>query len=180
KGYRWEPLGLTLNLDRPPRRAAPAPPGERRPGLTGATVELKNHSDHPVAIVVRPQDQSFRLVRNEPWEVVPPRASDFQWVGEKNILSPPQAADVRVLAPGESYRAHLDFTNPAWFVVDRGSEANTTGPVSLEKLADAWGASFRIEYAPPSAADCAGLPQANLIRHTPLRSRVFNPAGGVD
>lgn len=179
KGYRWEPLGLTLTLDRPPRPAVPARPGDRRRGITGATVELKNHSDQPVAIVVRPQGRSFRLVRNERWGWVANQPA-YQWVGAADVLPPPGPDQVRILPPGQSYREHLDFTNPAWFVIDAQGKNGPSGPVSLETLTDAWGSSFRIEYAPPAAAECAGLPQAGLIRHTRLQSRAFSPAGGGD
>lgn len=170
KGYRWEPIGITIELDRPPRD--PEAPRRRTvpAAMRGATVELKNYSDRPVAIVVRPQGQSFRLVRNE-------RAGDtrLSWVGEGRALPRVDATMIRVLAPGATYRERLDFNDPAWFVRDERNPG--AAPHSIAVLQNTWGATFRLEYAPPEPGECAGLPDAALIRHSRLRSRAFSVAG---
>jgi hypothetical protein len=64
-------------------------------------------------------------------------------------------------------------------VRDLGASASGT-PVAWGALANPWSVSFRLEYAPPTRAESVGLPHANLIRHSRLRSRAFNPVGAVD
>jgi uncharacterized membrane-anchored protein len=171
--YRWEPLGITLELDRPPRPAAPAGQPRQAPGLAGLTVQLKNYSDRPVAIVVRPQGGSFRLVRNERWS-----ESRYAWVGEASAMPKPEPEMVRTLPPGGTYREHLDFRDPAWFIrsVAAGEDA---APKSIANMTNFWGASFRIEYVPPTKVESAAWPKSESIRHTPLRSRAFT-GGSVD
>jgi hypothetical protein len=73
----------------------------------------------------------------------------------------------------------VDLTDPAWFVTGTTPTGQNL-PMALRDITDAWSASFRIEYAPPSKAGVSGLPQAALIRHGRLRSRAFNPTGTVD
>lgn len=177
KGYRWEPLGLTLTPDRAeltPGRAA-TPNRTPRAALRGATVELKNHSEHAVAIVVRPAGQSFRLVTDERG----PEAA-WRWANEDAPVPKPAPGMVRVLRPGESYREHLDFTAPAWLLRETKTAGRPVEPVPWGRLPNLWSVSFRIEYAPPGRAECAGLPNAELIRHSRLSSRAFTAAGGVD
>lgn len=169
KGYQWESLGITLTVDRRP----PAQPGSRQPGITGATVELKNHGAQPVAIVALPGDSSFQLVPNEQWG-----ENHFRWVGAGIMPPKPQAGDVIVLSPGASRRTHLDFAAPQWSVVDTKAPAARPTPVALPELSGAWGTFFRIEYAPPPAEECAGLPNAALIRQSRLVTRTFSPAEG--
>jgi hypothetical protein len=65
-------------------------------------------------------------------------------------------------------------------VTDTNKKGDERLPVALGALANAWDASFRIEYAPPPAAECTSLPDAGLIWHGRLPSRAFNPSGGVD
>lgn len=177
KGYRWEPLGLTFTPDRVDRPAGRAgPPNRPQPqSLRGATVELKNHSDHAVAIVIQPEGKSFRLVPNEGGPESP-----WRWAEEDLPLPKPVPEMVRVLRPGESYREHLDFTASAWFLREARAGRPLGEPVPWDQLPNLWGVSFRIEYAPPIRADCAGLPDAELIRHSRLSSRAFSAAGGVD
>ena len=164
KAYRWEPLGIELRFDRAetPRR------------LTGVHVELKNYSDRPVAVVALPEGGSFRLVADERWA-----ENRYRWVGEDAPVPTPAPGSVRVLQPGQSYVERLDFTDSKWFVRDTPSNA-AEGPRSWEHLGQAWNSSFRIVYTPPGKSESAGLPHAELIRHTPLPSRAFSPAGGVD
>jgi len=52
--------------------------------------------------------------------------------------------------------------------------------VPLRDLTNTWGASFRIEYKPPTKADTAGLPGADAIFHDRLLSRAFSPTMGMD
>lgn len=177
KGYHWEPLGLVLTTERPPpsrRTVAAGPrtiPAGPRPGILGATLVLKNHSDRPVAVLT----SSFRLANNRLRGT-----SHYRWVGEEGPPTGVSPPDVRLLQPGEDYRVHLDFSKPEWFVADTNKSGDEGRPVALGTMANAWDASFRIEYAPPPAAECTNLPNADLIWHGRLPSRAFSPAGGVD
>ena len=176
KGYRWEPLGLTIALDRapPPEHGSPAERTPPRQTLRGLTVELKNHGDKPVAIVALPEGRSFRLLRNERWGENP-----YEWAAEPAPEPSLESKMVRVLAPGETYREHIDLMSPHWFV--RDVKHSGAPPLPMASVKDPWTASFRLEYAPPMARACAELPNANLIVHSRIRSRAFAPLGaGVD
>lgn len=174
KGYRWEPFGITLVMDR-----APVPPNSNpqtpRPGLRGVTVQLKNHSDAPVAVLASDDARFFRLVSAREF-LDDEGAHHWEWTRVAAEEASARADEVKVLQPGEVQRIHLDFSSPAWFV-QKGAEGP---PTSITTLNQEWSASFRIEYAPPSAEACTGLPHADLIRHARLRSRMFSAAGGVD
>jgi uncharacterized membrane-anchored protein len=175
KGYEWEPLGLTLAFDRPPLRPATNPPQPwQQPTLAGLTVTLHNYGDRDLAIVDLPEGKSFRLVPNRR-----AMAGHYAWVGDGNKNQPePRAAEVFVLKPGATHACHLDLTQPPWWITDTNKPG--ASPLPLQKVPDGWMASFRIEYAPPAADACRGLPSADLIRHVPLRSRAFNANQGVD
>jgi len=174
KDFAWEPLGITIALDRPPPRANNDPQRWQPTPATGLTVTLHNYGDKDVAIVDLPDGKSFRLPPN-----TRQIGGNYTWVGQKSTGQPaPTAADILVLQPGAKHAVHLDLTQPQWWIVDTrkpGSE-----PIPLQKVTEGWSASFRIEYAPPAAAATRGLPHADLIRHTPLRSRAFSANQGVD
>jgi uncharacterized membrane-anchored protein len=179
KGYRWEPLGITLVLDRPPTPvdgAVRTPP----PGLRGLTIELKNHGSAPQAIVVgEPVMQNFRLLpANERWQ--PGEEASWRWVGETTPAKKAASDQVKLLQPGESHRVQIDLTSPDWFVRKIDAKEGDGPATSIEALVGDWRASFRLEYVPPDEADSAGLPHAEYIRHVRLRSRAFSAAGGVD
>ncbi|MEO6005869.1 MAG: GDYXXLXY domain-containing protein [Opitutus sp.] len=178
KGYRWEPLGITLVPDPIPRQAGAnsmTPP--TRPGLRGLTVELKNHGPTPQALVVRAGGTIRMIPAQERGRTEDP--SGWVSVNEPDRSTKPTQDEVRVLQSGESYRVHLDLTDPKWFV--RRVDSSAAGPpVAIETLVNDWTASFRIEYAPPALEECAGLTHAELIRHIPLRSRRFSAFGGAD
>jgi uncharacterized membrane-anchored protein len=177
-GYRWEPLGITLELDRPP----PVADGTRRnarPGLRGLTIQLKNHGSTPQAILAGPAIQSFRLLpATQRWSSGEPTA--WQWVGENLPRQKPTADQIKVLQPGESHRVQVDFTAEEWYVRKMDANGSNEAAKSIETLTDEWNALFRFEYMPPEPADLAGQPNAELVRHARLRSRAFNVAGGVD
>lgn len=181
KNYRWEPLGLTVQLDRAPaeRPAEGTTNSPRRRGLRGVTVTLKNHSDQPQAIVVGSAAQSLKLVAADlPWttgEALP----TWQGIETEDTAKPLRPEDVVLLEPGKSHQVHLDFTAQKWFVQEMKNH-QLSPPVAIETLADRWDAVFRIEYAPPDAAACVGLPHAEKIRHGTIRSRRFSAGGGGD
>ena len=177
KGYRWEPLGITLTVDRDRDAARPQGTAPVRTGIRGVTIELKNHGVTPQAVVIA-EGQTLRLIpAQERSRTEDP--SGWVWVGENSLSGKVLESAVKLLQPGESHRIHLDLTAPEWFV--RKVDASGSGqPTSLQTLVNDWTASFRVEYVPPSAGDSAALPHAELIRHVDLRSRRFGAMTGVD
>lgn len=175
KGYRWEPLGITLVVDRDAARPQGTAPV--RSGIRGVTVELKNHGVTPQAVVMA-AGQTLRLIpAQERSRTEDP--SGWVWVGENGRSGKLADTTVKLLQPGESHHVHLDLTAPEWFV--RKVDASGSGPpTSLQTLVNDWTASFRVEYVPPSAEDSTTLPHAELIRHVDLRSRRFGAMTGVD
>ncbi len=175
KDYAWEPLGLTIAFDRPlPETREPQQRWQPRP-LTGLTVTLHNYSDRELAVVDLPDAKSFRLVTNTRFA-----SAHYAWAGEKHSEQPaaPVAQNIIVLKPGATHSAHLDLTQPQWWIIDMRKP--DSAPIPLQKVENGWAASFRIEYAPPSAEACRALPHADLIRHAPLRSRAFSANQSVD
>lgn len=172
--YRWEPLGLRVTFDwtepDPARGQIPTPTGRR---LRTITAELKNYSERPVAVVVRPGGRTFRMLPNE-------RDSHpaWRWVGETDSAGPITADMIRVLAPGDSHRETLDLERPEWFV--RSAGRGDGAPKPLSAVENPWGATFRLHYQPPSREEVAAFPHAGLVRHAAIRSRAFNAAAGVD
>ncbi len=173
KTYEWEPLGLTLVFDRPPTQQR-ATLNRQQQLPTGLTVTLHNYGDHDVAIVDLPDAQSFRLVPN-----LLAGSAHYAWVGANQTSHrTPRAEDVIVLKPGATHQVRLDLTQPMWWITDTNKPGSA--PMPLQKVTDGWLASFRIEYAPPTAEVVRALPHADLVRHVPVRSRAFNANQGVD
>lgn len=177
-GYRWEPLGITLVLDRAP----PANAGTSRtpaPGLRGLTIEIKNHGSTPQAVVDGPPAQSFRLLSANARGRLP-EAGEWEWVRANVPLTRSKDIRLKLLQPGENHRVHVDLTAEEWFVWKVDAAGGNGLPTSIETLTNEWNASFRFEYVPPVPADVAGLSEAEFIRHVRLRSRAFSAAGAVD
>ncbi len=172
-GYRWEPLGIRLTFDWE-EREADAPNQRPTRHVVGITVQLKNHSEEPVAVVDRDNGGSFRLVRNERGSL-----NQYRWVGEDSFRPSPSATEVLVLQPGETHETYLNVAEPPWFVI-RVDPGDGKGPLPMSELETNWTESFRIEYLPPSEEECRGFPSAGLIRHAAFRSRAFSPSRGVD
>lgn len=174
KDLEWEPLGITIALDRAPRRENNDPQRWQPQPTTGLTVTLHNYGDKDVAIVNLPGARSFRMVPNTRFA-----GTHYTWAGEKSTDQPaPTANDILVLKPGVKHAVHIDLTQPRWWIVDTRKPGSD--PIPLQKVTEGWAASFRIEYSPPPADAVRGLPNADLIRHAPLRSRAFNANQGVD
>lgn len=190
KGYRWEPLGLTLTTETapvPPVTVALAPetivlgammeravaPRRDRP-VVAVTVELKNHGDRPVAIFAR-GGRSFRLVPGGGWG-----GSSCRWAGADRPRPRLVAEDILILKPGEGHKVRLDLTAPEWAVFvrkdEKGEERKSSIPALLDDDQRGW--SFRIEYVPPTPDECAGLPGAQELWFKEVRSRAFFPNGG--
>ncbi len=168
RGYRWSPIGIGLTLNT--ANAETNNPFRARIPVS-ADIKLLNVSKTDMAIVDLPNATAFTLepdfTRN--WS-----QNDWRWVGAK-----PRAAlgdeNVKVLKPGEIYKAHIDFSDPAWFVV-KGAEQ----PKSFSALSNnTWNVRFRLVYRPPSKEECASLKDAPIIWHGSIASRAFN-GGRID
>jgi hypothetical protein len=180
KGYRWGPLGIALELDiKEAVTNAPATPGAPRGRqVVGARVRLVNATtNRPVAVVTAPE--AFSLIPDTRWP-----EGNWVWVGRGATASSLRASDIVVLQPGQSQTVALRLTEPQWFILPaksserRGGEAlKPDGPVALNEATPAWTVRFRLEYAPPNAAACAGLPGAEQVWHGRVVTRAFGPDG---
>jgi uncharacterized membrane-anchored protein len=196
KGSRWEPLGITLEVEtgtpapavssatpnttaqspvidlssKPLRRGRRVADPAR--AIVAVTVELKNHGEKPLAIWAPGDGRAFRLVPQKNWS-----DSLCRWVGDGIIPAKPEAGEIAILKPGESRKVRIDLTALVWALRYRddakAEELTTTVPGLEEMEVPEW--SFRIEYTPLPAADCAGLPGAELLWQRSLRTRAFSP-----
>jgi uncharacterized membrane-anchored protein len=175
KGYRWEPLGITVEFDtlRRTNQSGSFPAVQNL--IIAANVELKNHGPDDIAIVDLPEGRSFALIPDMRWG-----ETHYRWPGETNAVPQPQPESVVILKPGESHRTRLDLTRPQWFVENTAPDAKTKNAVALQEVEPNWNIRFRLEYRPPPVEASAGLPNAKLIYHSRLPSRGFNPLGMVD
>lgn len=178
KDFAWEPLGLTITLQRP-APTEPRDPNRRtqqnQQPINAVTATLHNHGDKDLAIVDLPGGRSFRLVPNT---LV--NNNRFLWTPPHAFtVPPPQAENIIVLKPGESRAIQIDLMHRDWWIRDTSKPEK--GASSMTQIEDwNWAASFRLEYAPPTADAVRSLPHADLIRHAPLRSRAFSAMQGVD
>jgi uncharacterized membrane-anchored protein len=196
KGSRWEPLGITLEVETgtPATAASPTVPNttaqapaidlSSRPlrrgrrgsdparAIVAVTVELKNHGEKPLAIWAPDDGRAFRLVPLKNWS-----DSSCRWVGDGIAPAKPEAGEIAILKPGESRKVRLDLTAPAWALRyrdnEKAEELATTVPGLVELEVPEW--DFRIEYVPPPAAECTGLPGVELLWQKSVRTRAFSP-----
>jgi len=163
KGYRWSPIGIGLTVNTETNRTP-------RPGIAvSADIRLLNASKTDIAIVDLPGASSFALEPDFRWGR---SQNEWQWVGAKPRMTIANE-HVKVLKPGEIHKVHIDFNNPAWFVVKDGAQ-----PKSLSDLGNnTWNTRFRIVYRPPSKEECASLKNAPIIWHGSIASLAFN--GGI-
>ena len=140
--------------------------------VVAVTVELKNHGERPLAVWAPGDGRAFRLVTRKNWG-----ESRCRWVGADIPPAKPDAAEIVILKPGESRKVRLDLAAPAWALRysenATGEELATSIPGLVEQDVRNW--SFRIEYAPPTAAECAGLPGAELLWQKAVQTRGFSP-----
>ena len=176
KDYAWEPLGLTIALQRPaePETRDPNRPWRPQP-INAVTATLHNYGDKDLAIVDLPGGRSFRLVPN-----MLVNNQRFVWAPPGDFAVPtPKAENIIVLKPGESRTIQIDLTHRDWWIQDTTKPERT--PAALSDTRDrGWAASFRLEYVPPTAEAVRNLPHADRIRHAPLRSRAFSAMQGID
>jgi len=171
KDFTWEPLGITITLDRAPRRENNDPQRWQPQPTTGLTVTLHNYGDKDAAIVNLPDARSFRLVPNTR---IP--GNHYAWADDAPPPAPTEA-DLVVLPPGGKHEVHLDLTQPRWWLTDTRKPGSDPIPFAKIPQGDVWTTSFRIEYAPPQVS---GLRSQVSPSTTPLRSRAFNANQGVD
>ncbi|RXK56442.1 hypothetical protein ESB00_11415 [Oleiharenicola lentus] len=177
KNFAWEPLGLTITLQRPPTESRdPTRPSQQiqRP-INAVIATLHNYGDKNLAIVDLPGGRSFRLVPNALMN-----HNRFVWAPPADFAVPaPRAENIIVLKPGESLAIQIDLTDRDWWIRDITKPEIPPAAMSQRDNWD-WNASFRLEYVPPSADAVRGLTNADLIRHAPLRSRAFSAMQGID
>ena len=196
KGSRWEPLGITIETENEPvealagaaghgsglqtkridpERTPPARVRSDRNGLRvvrAVTVELKNHGGQPLSIWLPSDGRSFRLVPRKNWG-----ESQCRWVGADRERACPVHGEFEILKPGESRKVRLDLVAPEWALRYREkgkSEETATSVPGLEAL-EVRNWSFRFEYVPPTPAECAGLPGAELLWQKSVQTRGFSP-----
>ena len=172
KGYRWEPLGVTLKTEVAPVSAGEVVrKGDQRP-VVAVVVELKNHGDQPVAVWAPAGGAAFRLLPEVRWG-----ETRCRWAGADRPRPKPEAADIRTLQPGESLSTRIDLAAPEWAVVCReekgGDERRAAIPSVAERTVAGW--CFQIEYTPPDPTACAGLPGGDVLWRQNLRTAVFHP-----
>lgn len=174
RDHRWCALGIGLNLV---TTNLPARNGRlQRQRSLAADLRWLNASSNDLAIVARPDGRSLALVPDAPWQESP-----WTWVQEGQPLPAPEASQVIVLKPGQSYTNHLSFDDPYWALLSTKSRSSTNrAPVKLMDLDQDWSARFRFEYRAPDRSACSNLPNAALIWHGRLPTRAFQPSGNVD
>ena len=175
KGYRWETLGITLELESAQRTNRAGRPARQETSIVAAKVQLKNHGTNDLALVILPEGRSFALVCDTRWG-----EARYSWPGETNALPQPRPKDVIVLKPGQSHATRLDLTRPEWFVLGSQRAGAPKELKAIQAIDQDWSTRFRIEYRAPSAEACAGLPRAGEIYHGRLASRAFDAVGSVD
>jgi len=156
RGYRWSRLGMKLEVLRRPaprNRNAPAPDQPLSPKLR---ITLANASDAPLSVVDAGEHCAFRLVPVE-WAPQPYPPASRACSGEQ------PAPRTIALAPGETYSAELDLSEPRWHVLANGK------PAEIGALPGV--AQFRIEYR------AAGAGPAWRGR---MASQAFNASGVID
>lgn len=162
RGYRWSRLGMKLEMLRQPARRvrnAPAPAGPLSPKLR---VTLANVADAPVSVVDAGEHCAFHLVPVA-WAPQPYAPASQACAGV------PPAAQVITLAPGQTYSAELDLSEPRWHVL-AGDKAVEIGELQA-------GAQFRIEYRALEPAAAAG---ASSLWRGRIASQAFNANGIID
>jgi uncharacterized membrane-anchored protein len=156
RGYRWSRLGMKLEVLRRPaprNRNAPAPDSPLSPKLR---ITLANASDAPLSVVDAGEHCAFHLVPVE-WAPQPyPPASRACGVEQP-------APRTIALAPGSTYSAELDLSEPRWHVLAGGA------PAEIGALPGV--AQFRIEYR--GAGD-------RPVWRGRIASQAFNASGVID
>jgi uncharacterized membrane-anchored protein len=165
RGYRWSRLGIRLEVLRRPAprdRNAPPPPGPLSPKLR---LTLANASDASLAIVDPAGHCALHLVPVA-WAAAAERVAPAHDCGRVER----GAADLVVLAPGQSHGMELDLSEPRWHVLKDGKAIEIGALPGL--------AQFRIEYRAPGPE---ALPDdTNRIWRGRLASPSFNASGVVD
>jgi len=163
RGYRWSRLGIKLEVLRRPARRIPNAPPPEGPLSPKLRVTLANVSDAPLSLADAGEHCAFRLVPVAGAPKPYPPAS-------RACDDPAPAAQAIALAPGETYSAELDLSEPRWHVLVDGKPAEIGALRGFVQ--------FRIEYrAPePAPAATAGAP----LWQGRMASQAFNASGAID
>lgn len=174
KSLTWEPLGIAIRIRRESRPLLRDGVEQAIQVPTAIEVEIKNHSDKPVGLVMRPGGRSFRLIA-----VDDEQEQEYHWVNQGKEMPVALASDVSVLAPGETHREVLSVDDPYWALnYNPRDKDRTAGVTSLDKIENQWGAVFRLEYVPGPGSET--LSGAVPVRPQPLLSARWWPNGQFD
>jgi uncharacterized membrane-anchored protein len=154
KGHRWGAISMEI-ADLQLKYNLPQ----------SAKLTLTNISESPVAIVDLPGSRSLKMEKDLRiwWRK---RGEDWRWINEDAPASPPENDDVHVLEPGQSYELVVDFNDPYWSISFSLDNKDAILVSRYEFILS----PFRIVYEPPSAQQCEGLKNADLIWHGRISS----------
>jgi uncharacterized membrane-anchored protein len=162
KGYRWSPLGISIERDVNGISVEKDAGSNKR--LKGVTVKLLNNSNKPIGIIDLPDGQSFALEPQGMFGMFAEPKVEYKWVGAEKERKKVEDSDVRILEPGKVYELYIDVNQPQWFVA--------RGDGQGKSISDVIG-RFRLVYRPPSQDECKDLQKADLIWHGCLESPAF-------
>jgi uncharacterized membrane-anchored protein len=172
KGYRWSPLGISIEEDmneisvaNDVNEASVKKSKGVAKKLKGIRVKLLNNSNKPIGIIDLPDGQSFTLEPQGMFGVsAAMKEKDYKWVGADKELKKVEDSDVRILEPGKTHECYIDISQPQWFVARGGEQAKSISSAFCQ---------FRLVYRPPSPEECKDLQNADLIWHGSLESPAF-------
>ncbi len=153
KGYRWSPLGISIERD-----------VDANKRLKGIRVKLLNNSNRPIGIIDLPDGQSFTLEPEGMFDVFFGDEKEYKWVGAEKERKKVEDSDVRILEAVGVYEFYIDINQPQWFVARENEQGKGINEVMCR---------FRLVYRPPSQDECKDLQKADLIWHGYLESAVF-------
>lgn len=162
-GYRWSRLGIRLQVLRAPQAPRNADNLDPLTPLSAQLlVSLHNISDEDLLLADPGAHCGFGLQSVGLTPVVVTSASDAC------ADTAAQAADLRRLAPGDTYSVTIDLTEPRWHVrVNGDPDAQEIGRLAPQE-------QFRLVYRSPGGIDDPALWRGELP------SQAFNAAGQLD
>jgi uncharacterized membrane-anchored protein len=160
--YRWNPLGVGLEIRKDADRSADHP--EQAASSVRLILNYFNASSKPLAMVLPSDLHTIRLTalefRDGPETDATPLPTD-----------PPRLRnqDVRILGPGETVSIEIDPQDPRWMPHLPNKEPQPLWNKDLRARL------YRLTYQAPLPEECVGLENAALIWRGRLPSREFGP-----
>jgi len=150
-GYEWANIAVKTEIARSPKRDAP---DEEASAVM--RMSLKNRSDAPVTLPLKPGNCSFKLIATQ---YTPEGATAF--AGTRSECAEAKSVPV-TLEPNEVYEVNFDLNRPIWRVQYKDK---LTPPGKLP-----WHYRYRIAYQEKPVAGVKGV----------ILSRAFHGRGRVD